>query len=238
MRLSHQTHHFFLLYGKRNSVFLPGLRVRIDFLNLAIGDLQEAIRKEEGMSVISVALARVVSRIFCVVEHFRELPLAAALARKYPLEHCSYCGQYPCQCQERRSNPSLASCPSEQQLQWGIAEWALHLNELYGSRNKEKGIENLLNRLFKEISELLSCSLQLVNATTTLTIAQIEEEYALELADAFAWTIAIANELGIDLERAVFGRYGNGCWRCKTIPCCCSSFNMAPVDWSLFRQGE
>ncbi len=49
---------------------------------------------------------------------------------------------------------------------------------------------------------------------TTLNLQEIELEFALELADALAWTIALANFFGADMEHAILERYGNGCWRC------------------------
>lgn len=231
MELEAMMNHFFHLYGRRNRIFLPGLRDRIDFLNLAIGDLQEAIRKDTDDQIRRVALARVVSRIFCVAEHFRTLPLIEVMARKYPA-HCSYCRATPCQCTEHRPHPTLEATPPEPQLHWTLRMWCTHLDQLYGARNQRKSIENVLNRLFKEISELQSLSMRIRNTATPLSLEAIEEEYALELADALAWTIAVANLLGVDLEGAVLDRFGNGCWNCHRDPCMCTNFNVEPVKWT------
>ena len=75
MELKVLINHFFNLYGRRNRIFLHGLRERIDFLNLAVGDLQDAIRKTSGSRAIEIALTRVVARVFCVAEHFIALQL-------------------------------------------------------------------------------------------------------------------------------------------------------------------
>ncbi len=231
MTLQEMMKHFFRLYGRRNRIFLSGLRERIDFLNLAIGDLQEAIRKEHNSEVIEVALARVVARIICVAESFWSLPLIEALAQKYPTTYCSYCHKFPCACSEYRPDATLELIfPNIQhQIDWSLKDWQEHFRALYGQRNKAKGIENLLNRLFKEISELLSLQMMVFNAVESLD--DIDKEFAFELADALAWTIAISNFLDIDIEKAVLNRFGSGCWKCYQIPCICIGFNVKPVKW-------
>jgi len=95
MTLREMIEHFFRLYGRRNRIFLSGLGKRINFLNLAIGDLQEAIRKGHNSEIIGMALARVVARIFCVAENFWSLPLVEMMARKYPAGYCIYCQKLP-----------------------------------------------------------------------------------------------------------------------------------------------
>lgn len=229
MTLQEMMEHLFKLYGRRNRIFLSGLRERIDFLNLAIGDLQEAVRKKHGPYIYGIALARVVARIFCVVESFQSLPLVETIARKYPSGYCSYCKKSPCACPEKRPSATLEKAPTEEQLQWSLRQWCEHLGALYGARNKRRGIENILNRLFKEIAELLSLQMTIPNMAGSLN--GIEEEFALELADALAWTIAVANLLGIDLESAVLQRFGKGCWKCRQVPCVCVGFNVQPANW-------
>lgn len=221
--------HLFRLYGRRNRIFLSGLRERIDFLNLAIGDLQEAIRKNHEKAIMEIALARVVARIFCIAENFWSLPLIEMMSRKYPVGRCSYCQKLPCQCPEKRPASRLEMIASGEQLKWSLSDWQLHLDCLYGQCNKAKGIENVVNRLFKEIGELLSLQMMIPNTADTLD--EIEEEFALELADAFSWTIAVANFLGIDLEGAVLKRFGDSCWKCHRSPCVCTGFNVRPVKW-------
>lgn len=229
MNLKDLERHFFHLYGRRNRIFLSGLRERIDFLTLAISDLQEAIRKDHGTKILEIALARVVSRIFCISENFYSLPFMEMLIRKYPAGHCSYCHRFPCSCPESRLNPKIEEFVSVEQLNWSLTGWCQYFGTLYGERNKQKGIENLMNRLFKEIGELLSLQMRLPTLGGGLDF--IEEEFALELADTLAWTIAIANFFGINLEEAVLSRYGERCGTCQRVPCECTHFNVEPVRW-------
>jgi NTP pyrophosphatase (non-canonical NTP hydrolase) len=224
--------HLANLYGRRNRIFLPGLADRIDFLNLAIGDLQEAIRKGFSKKAIGVALARVGARIFCVAEHFWSLPLAETMSRKFPEMHCSYCKWFPCRCSENRQNYVLERI-SPVQVRWNLSKWQEHLGLLYGSKNRDKGIENILNRLFKEITELSAVRTKVPRMDYKPD--KIEEKFALELVDALAWTCAVANYFDIDLEQAVMDRFGNGCWKCAQNPCRCSYFNVEPVDWNKVK---
>lgn len=235
MTLNQMKEYFFRLYGRRNRIFLSGLGERIKFLNLGIADLQEAIRKNYGPEILGIALARIVARIFCIAENFWSLPLVEMMARKYPLTHCAYCQKFPCECSERRPEAVLAES-AEEEFQWNLKDWCKHLNDVYGEKNKTKGIENLINRLFKEVSELLSLEMDLSNSNADDNLDRIEERFALELADSLAWTIAVSNFLGMDLEREVLKRYGSGCWRCGKNPCTCSGFNMKPVKWEAIKK--
>ncbi|TSC72879.1 MAG: hypothetical protein G01um101438_278 [Parcubacteria group bacterium Gr01-1014_38] len=240
MTLQKLMEHSFSLYARRNRVFLPSLRDRIDYLNLAIGDLQDAIRKEFGRDVLGCAVARIVSRIFCVAEHFWNLPetsgaanpFVIATVRKYP-RRCSYCGQSPCACSERHSESQLAQHADPEQLQWTLRQWCAHLDHLYGAMNRKRGLENMLNRLFREISELSSLAMKI--SRLQIRRDQIEDELALELADALAWTIAIACVLGIDLEDAFTDQYQEGCQICRCHPCECTHFHWEPMDWRTFN---
>lgn len=223
--------HFSRLYGRRNRIYMSSRRTRIDFLNLAIGDLQEAIRKNAGDNKLGIALARVVSRIFCIAEGFFDLSISETMARKYRMEGCSYCNRFPCQCIEKRPTPTILDKPNSQQMGWDLRTWCIHFQNLYGKRNEQKGVENVVNRLFKEISELQSLELE-VYRNSEMPIVKIEEEFGFELSDALAWTIALANLYGIDLEKAVWDRYGTGCGKCEQNPCICGPFSFYPIKWN------
>ena len=236
MELKALANHFFNLYGRRNRIFLHGLRERIDFLNLAVGDLQDAIRKTPGSRAIEIALARVVARVFCVAEHFIALPLVETMIAKYPAGKCSYCQEFPCACPDIRPDFILEKTLCTSQDQWSLKQWCESLAALYGRRNKEKGIENVLNRLFKEVSELSSLPLKVPFAK--LDLDEIEKEFALELSDVLAWTIATANALELDLEKAVWDRFGNGCRKCRQPQCICTHFDVDQVTWTALTLSE
>jgi len=222
--------HSFRLYGRRNRLFFWGTIDRVVFLNIAVGDLQDAIRKGKDVVVIGDMLGRITSRVFCVAEAFKELPLVKVMARKYPLSHCTYCGKLPCQCSEQRPEYKLVESAAPEQMEWSLHEWCAGFAALYGEQNKKKDVEILVNRLFKEVVELFSVQARI--ETLDGSLAQVEEEIALELSDVLAWTIAIANFYGIDLEGNFLARYGNGCMRCgRTDECECTAFRRGQLDW-------
>ncbi|MEO6811181.1 MAG: MazG nucleotide pyrophosphohydrolase domain-containing protein, partial [Isosphaeraceae bacterium] len=47
------------------------------------------------------------------------------------------------------------------------------------------------------------------------------EELALEMADVLAWLVTLANIRGVDLEAAVWQKYGRACPGCGAVPCVC-----------------
>lgn len=218
------------IYGRRNRIYASGGIDRINFLNLAIADLQDGLRKSGSKEKIAIALARITSRIFCVAEEFKELPLVEMLARKYPMSHCSYCRKRPCGCEERRADSKLVSEIIAEQLSWSLNDWCKGFAELYGAKNRERGIEYILLRLFKEVAELLSLQMR-IPTLTDWPMEKVEEELALELADALAWTFAFANFFEIDLETAFIERYGNGCGKCTRNPCKCTHFSRMQMEW-------
>ena len=229
MNLSFLCDHFKEIYRKRNCVFLPSLLERINTLNLTIGDLQEAIRKYDN-EVVSVGLARVVAHIICVADQFHELPFVEIMGRKYHASGCARCHDIPCCCTDC-PKPACEMAPDPSQSAWTLTAWCQYFDRLYGERNRRKGLENVLNRLFKETSELLALAMN-TSYWEGFSLEEIYQEFARELVDTLAWTIAVANILGIDLEAAVLKRYGSGCWACRKQQCECLHFDLRPVDWS------
>ena len=219
--LSQWQTHFFQMYGRRNSLFIDGLRERVGFLLHAIGDLQDVIRKGGGEETKN-ALASTVGWTFCVAGHFGNLPLAEMMASKYPVSGCVYCGHLPCDCHQGQRSAVKLVIPHPQQFDWSLTKWQTHLDRVYGARNRQIGLENALNRLFKEVCEINE--LQMGLARTEATVEEMEHEFALKVVDILVWIIAVAYLLGLDLERAVSARYGARCPTCLNLPCACGRF--------------
>ncbi len=216
--------YFQQLYGQRNAAFINGLRERIIFLILAVGDLQNAIRKidQHGHLPLRHAFASVVGWTFCVANHFPGgLSLSKWLASKYPTSGCAYCGSLPCACGGRRPPAQLVD-PSVEQLGWSLREWQEHLWRCYGERNRRNGIENNLNRLFREACEVLEICEGISDSNASAE--EVERETALELCDVLAWICPLASMFSLDLEHLVFDRYGQFCPTCSQVPCSCGRF--------------
>ena len=182
------------LFGRRNSFFLPNILYRIGFLALGIKDFQDAIRKGENKFVLGATAARIFSRLCCVIDQFAWLPVPQALGKKYGMTECHYCRHLPCDCPEKRPEVYLNQDTASACLRWGLVEWTAHLDKIYGTKNRQRGIENVLNRLSAESNELLSLGMMISMPSaadvTTFTMQEFEQEIAKECADVIAWLIA------------------------------------------------
>ena len=84
------------------------------------------------------------------------------------------------------------------------------IRELYGAKDSARGDAGTFLWMIEEIGELASA---LRGGT--------REELALEMADVLAWLVTLANVRGVDLEAAIWRKYGGGCPGCKQSPCVC-----------------
>lgn len=237
MSLTELMQHFFRLFGLRNAIFLEGLYDRLDLFSISVSDLQDAVRRARNPGAYALALSRCASRIFCIADHFRgSLPLVPAMVKKFPAAGCSYCHTKPCSCGVLRpEHTAFEHIPA--QFEWSLREWQRHIRDVYGDRNLQRGIEVILNRLFREVEELRSVSRRVPRWTSSAD--EILHEHADELADALAWVISAANVLEVDLEKCVLGRYGGGCTSCLVTPCSCTHFSRIQIDWEpLLALGE
>src|SRR5919201_6428995 len=84
------------------------------------------------------------------------------------------------------------------------------IKDLYGAKDEARGDAATFLWLAEEFGEL-----------ATALRSGTHEELALEMADVLAWLATLANIRGIDLEAAVWRKYGLGCPGCGAVPCIC-----------------
>jgi NTP pyrophosphatase (non-canonical NTP hydrolase) len=84
------------------------------------------------------------------------------------------------------------------------------IGEMYGPRDEARGDVATFLWLAEEFGEL-----------ATALRSGTHEELALEMADVLAWLATLANVRGIDLEAAVWQKYGISCPGCSAVPCVC-----------------
>jgi NTP pyrophosphatase (non-canonical NTP hydrolase) len=84
------------------------------------------------------------------------------------------------------------------------------IRALYGSKDEARGDAATFLWLAEEFGEL-----------ATALRSGSREELALEMADVLAWLATLANLRGIDLEAAVWQKYGIACPGCSARPCTC-----------------
>ncbi len=90
-----------------------------------------------------------------------------------------------------------------------VGEFQRWMDERYGDRDRQRGVDRTFAWLVEEIGELS-------RAIHKGTHADREHEFS----DAFAWLVSLANLTGIDVEKAL-GRYATGCPKCDATPCAC-----------------
>ncbi|MDO5309796.1 MAG: MazG nucleotide pyrophosphohydrolase domain-containing protein [Planctomycetia bacterium] len=82
--------------------------------------------------------------------------------------------------------------------------------QMYLEKDKERGIAGTFMWLAEEFGELAT-------ALRSGTLKEQEEEFA----DVLAWLTTIANVAGVDLNKALIDKYGQGCPGCGKLVCVC-----------------
>ncbi len=91
-----------------------------------------------------------------------------------------------------------------------VREFQTLIQDLYLEKDRARGTEGTFLWLAEEVGEL-SRSLR------KRDFFNAQEE----IADVIAWTMSIANLLGIDVEQALREKYPGHCANCGKIPCAC-----------------
>ncbi len=92
-----------------------------------------------------------------------------------------------------------------------LAAFQQLMESTYGRNDRQRGVPATVAWLAEEVGELA----QAVRKGTP-------DEQAHEFADVLAWVASLANQVGVDLARAV-DRYAGGCPRCASMPCACDA---------------
>ncbi len=95
---------------------------------------------------------------------------------------------------------------------YGIAEFQRRIAEIYGERDRTRGVAGTFVWFVEEVGEL-------ARGINHPSSGGIEEQE--EFADCLAWLVTLASLRGIDLADAARRKYGAGCPRCGAAPCRC-----------------
>ena len=96
--------------------------------------------------------------------------------------------------------------------QISFSEFQSLIRTMYMEKDVERGIDGTFMWLMEEVGELAAA-----------LRSGSEEEIAEEFADVLAWLTTIANVAGIDLNKAIRRKYGDGCPGCRQYVCQCSN---------------
>jgi NTP pyrophosphatase (non-canonical NTP hydrolase) len=92
-----------------------------------------------------------------------------------------------------------------------LADLQRIIRDTYDAKDRRRGVEGTFMWFMEEVGEL---SAALRSGT--------DEQRAHEFADVLAWLATLANVVGVDLEKAVQAKYGDGCPGCRQSPCVCA----------------
>lgn len=98
--------------------------------------------------------------------------------------------------------------PFDRILCMEVSELQERMDEYYGARDRERGVEVTALWLVEEVGEL---------AEAVRTGEELEKEFA----DVAAWLASLANLMDVDLEAEFEELYGDGCPDCGEAPCVC-----------------
>lgn len=91
-----------------------------------------------------------------------------------------------------------------------ISDAQLLIDQVYGARDRARGIERSALWLVSELGEV-------ADALAKNNLESLKEE----VSDVLAWLLSLCNLAGIDLELEFKRKYGGGCPRCGSVPCRC-----------------
>ncbi len=90
-----------------------------------------------------------------------------------------------------------------------IADFQRLIEETYGTKDQERGMEGTFLWFVEEVGEL-------ARAMKGSDRENLREEFA----DVFAWLATLASICDVELGDAV-GKYTRGCPKCGGVPCTC-----------------
>lgn len=214
------------LTHERNQNYLPTPAHRILHLARGGGEMAKAVTVEDT-AILPIVASKMILRVFGVLEILNAKDeFIEALMHKYPEGGCSYCGKKPCRCGVEKPEEFAKLEPSEAQRTWSIGEWQSHMRAVYGTKNDALSLDSVVLRLEAEIGEVAEAGLLSDRKDAVKRADEYRQQIISELADCFAWLVAICNHhtVNADLEAAFVGRYGKGCPHCGHYPCTCEEF--------------
>ena len=102
--------------------------------------------------------------------------------------------------------------PSFEPESLNLADFQELIRTMYSHKDETRGIDGTFMWLMEEIGELAAALRE-----------GGPEELASEFSDVLAWLVTIANVAQVDLQRAVWEKYGTGCPGCGQMVCDCGA---------------
>lgn len=103
-----------------------------------------------------------------------------------------------------------------------LEDWQRYLSVVYRRENENIPPDLMISKIVEDVG-LTSRDLR-----TRKDVATIKES----LAGAFAWAIALANKFQVKLDDAIYEKYPNYCFKCRSKPCKCSRLSTFFISYT------
>ncbi len=230
------------IYGKKNAGMHPGLLLQRVIGN--VGFLEKAIKTMEGTEqteTFKKHLPRTFAWLVGLVDT-AGWNIGDVVYYKYS-DVCPYCGKKPCSQHHPAPNEEINNALLQKVLRkrrlapadWTFSQVAVMFQEIYQAANADRSLTDIVLHLYSETSELTNV---LRDATLTRSRAGTAMMY-LELADVFAWLLALYNRVhdGMPWFEEEFWTNFETCPWCHQIPCACPEDlpDIEVINWRLSR---
>ena len=128
---------------------------------------------------------------------------------------CSYCGQCPCYCKERKIEKRQKAAVQESKRPKTFEDFQNMFGKIYPSQNRT--IEHSGIHLAEELGEFAEAILTFRGGHKEADFDKIP----LEAADLFSCLIGVFNTLGVNVAKELSIMFSNNCHVCKNAPCTC-----------------
>lgn len=195
------------IYGERNKKLYDKRDLLLHVFEEAAA-VSESFRKENGDET-NVAVARLFGWLFAFL-NYCDIDLATAVFEKY---HgcCPNCGsEKNCICIGVEAKPKKWFRKEDAIMPRTLDEWQGFFGRIFGNVNRVAGEEKCWLHVGEELGE--------ISRATRLEHAQ---ELRHEIADTFAWLVALCNCRRINISNAIISVYPGRCDVCKEEKCRC-----------------
>ena len=199
------------VYGRSNERHFSANEMLTNISRFSMRALKGVRKNEPEKIMINLLIAM---SWFVSLMSQLSIDLEESVWKRFPYV-CSYCGQCPCVCREKKIQKRVAIHVDPKRKPKTIHEYQAMFNDIYPATSRT--LEHAGIHLAEEVGELSEAVLQFRGQHTDKEFAQI----VLEASDLFSCYMGVFNSVGVDYHEALVKEFSNGCHVCHQAPCVC-----------------
>ncbi len=172
----------------------------------------KGIRKKDNKK-IKINLLISLSWLMSMMNQFR-IDVEDEIWKRFPYL-CSYCGQCPCCCKEKKIEKRQKIAVQEDKRPKTLEDFQNMFAKIYPPENRT--VEHSGIHLAEELGEFAEAILTFRGGHKEADFDKIPSE----AADFFSCLIGIFNVLGVNVTKELSIMFSNNCHVCKNAPCTC-----------------